>query len=263
MQSNEKGAAEAAALNRLDDLLAKGEITLTDSRYRIAKAAGFSPGGGFYIIAEKWLDLRRAALAKSVPPIDPALFDRFQADLDAASANAMKVFRDAIESVASEIDRTANLRVTDAEQRSAQGEREVDEILGDLERACVERTAFEKRVDELEAKLATASSENQRLRGRLEANERMIDRLTSHADPSRPLGTADMGDEQAVADDNFDAGGAPIPEPTEKVVANGGPPTVAIPPVSAEPPSLPIDGEHPEEDQPKSLPASVDQAGEA
>lgn len=204
MEKNGK-AAEAAAFAKLDDLLANNEIALTDTRYRIAKVAGYSPGGGFYMIVEKWLGLRRSAQSRPMPPIDPALVEQFQADLTAASSSAMSAFRAAIGSIASEIDRAADLRVADAEQRAAAGTREVEEILEDLEQAGTARAELEKRVEQLEVELASSRSENLRLMGRIEESDRTLDRLTG----IRARAASSSEEESPVASGSVEASADP------------------------------------------------------
>lgn len=156
----------------------------------MAKHLGCEPNGALYAKVRDWRRRRQEELGLAAIDVPPGAESGFRAILDQLTADATDHFVRTIRLVGSDIDRSAALRVTDAERRRNEAQAETAEVLELCQRAEAALAAAMARIGALEQTLAEAQRREDVLRGRLEQRE---------ADAARPDVSTQAG-EPAIAD---------------------------------------------------------------
>lgn len=160
----------------LDRLVDAGTITVDSPNiYKAAKELDAKPSGSFYQKVRDWQKRRQVDLAAPMLQVSPAVEAEFKAILDDFMAQAMASFLATLGRVGGEIDRSATLRVTDAQQRLARADSEIDRLAGEWARCEVDLQLALDRIRLLKERLGDAKRDAERLTGRLEEQSRLLD----------------------------------------------------------------------------------------
>ena len=167
---------------KLDEFVGEtGQVPAGMTPNEVAEKLGVTANGKFYRQFRDWKHRRDAEAA--MPPLD--IPEEVRAELEnvlsEANEQVMEQFARVVRGIAGDIDRSAALRVRDAERRAAEAKAEADHILErwtetekDFEAARDWAATVQKEVDELRR-------EADRLRGQSEERGRLLAQLQGQA----------------------------------------------------------------------------------
>lgn len=167
--------------------------------YDAAKALGIEPSGEFYRKMRDWKQRRAAECDAPVMEVPPHVQAEFRETVDRFANDAMADFVRAVRLIGGDLNRSAMLRVADAERRAEDARAEVDGLLDHWTTAEAERDAARNRVAELEHALADTQRREEALIVRLEERDALLRRVklttadtaTIIADEAPPVGSID------------------------------------------------------------------------
>lgn len=212
------------------------------SGYAVSMAAfGRKPNGDFYIHFEEWLKLRRAV--PGAPPADmPA---EAAAELEQwtehLKAQIMQRVTGIVRDVAGSFDQTTAMRVAALERLNADQARRSQAVITTLVETEAELGEAQVRIVALSDELRQQREQVQRLLGRLDERDALLDALRpvtaddAAARPAPPTGT----DTEAVVDSGIDADGPSDDDPGEIATTADQPVASAVEP--EQPPAIDID----------------------
>jgi hypothetical protein len=158
--------------------------------YQVAKRLDCEPNGALYAKVRDWRRRRQDEMGLVAIDLPAGAETEFRAMLENLTTEATDHFVRTVRMVGSDLDRTAALRIADAERRRVEAESETAEVLELCQHAELDLGAANTRIGELEEALAQAQRREDMLRGRLEQRD---------ADAAKP-GTTTETDEVAAAD---------------------------------------------------------------
>lgn len=198
----------------LDRLVDAGTITVDSPNiYKAAKELYAKPSGSFYQKARDWQKRRQADLAGPMLQVSPAVEAEFKAILDDFVAQAMASFLATLGRVGGEIDRSATLRVTDAQQRLARADSEIDRLAGEWARCEGDLQLALDRIHLIEERLGDAKRDAERLTGRLEEQSKLLDLRTlsgAKSSEKQPDAAVEADAEQATVLDRESEPESPV-----------------------------------------------------
>lgn len=139
--------------------------------YQVAKHLGCEPNGALYAKVRDWRRRRQDEMGLAAIDVPPGAETEFRKMLEQLTADATDHFVRTVRMVGSDLDRTAALRVADAERRRVEAEGETAEVLDLCQKAEADLAAATARIGVLEDALAQAQRREDILRGRLEQRE--------------------------------------------------------------------------------------------
>lgn len=164
--------------------------------YWVAAELNCNPNGALSAKVYDWRKRRLAERAVQTIEVPPEAEAEFRSILDRVAEDAMGGFLRTVRTVGSDIDRSATLRIADAERRRDQAEAELMDLVQLCQKAEEQVLTLEKRASELEEQLQDLRGREQRLLGRLEqqeANARPVGHQPAAAASPEPIGTDDNG----------------------------------------------------------------------
>lgn len=153
---------------KLDELIEQlkikpGELGI----YQAAKLLDVSPSGPFYMKLRDWRERRVAEIDKPLLEVSPMAKVKIEGLLHEFTTSVTKAYLDEIRAVSGDLDRAANLRVADKDQRLEAEKHQSQEIIELWIKSDAEVASLHERITDLEKKLAAALREIDQLTGRL------------------------------------------------------------------------------------------------
>jgi len=142
--------------------------------YDAAKALEIEPSGEFYKKVRDWKQRRAAERHAPVMEVPPHVQADFRETVDRFANDAMASFLHAVRLIGGDLNRTATLRVADAERRAEDAQAEVNGLLDHWTAAEAARDAAMARVAELEQALADSQRREDVLTARLEERDAFL-----------------------------------------------------------------------------------------
>jgi hypothetical protein len=141
--------------------------------YQVARHLGCEPNGSVYAKVGDWRRRRQDEIGLAAIDMPAGAETGFRAMLEQLTAQAVDHFVQTVRMVGGDLDRTAAMRVADAERRRVEAESETAEVLDLCQNAATELAAATVRIGALEDALAQAQRREDVLRGRLD--QRAVD----------------------------------------------------------------------------------------
>lgn len=139
--------------------------------YQVAKHLSCEPNGSLYAKVRDWRRRRQDEMGLAAIDMPAGAEADFRALLEQLTMQALDHFVRTVRLVGGDLDRTAAMRVADAERRRVDAESETAEVLDLCQKAEAGLSAAAVRIDALEDALAQAQRREYILRGRLEQRE--------------------------------------------------------------------------------------------
>lgn len=159
----DKAADEVAA--------ARGCTPAEITPYSVARHLGCEPNSALYAKVRDWRRRRQDEIGLATIDMPAGAEAGFRAMLEQLTTQAVDHFVRTVRMVGGDLDRTAAMRVADAERRRVEAESETAEVLDLCQQAEAGLSAAAVRIDALEDALAQAQRREDVLRGRLEQRE--------------------------------------------------------------------------------------------
>jgi len=156
-----------------------GEVT----PYQVAKRLSSEPNGALYAKVRNWRRRRQDEMGLAAIDMPAGAEADFRALLEQLTLQAVDHFVRTVRTVGGDLDRTAAMRVADAERRRVEAESETAEVLDICQKAEAELSAATVRIGALEDSLAQAQRREDVLRGRLDQREADAARHDTAAEP--------------------------------------------------------------------------------
>lgn len=168
-----------------DEILADRQCDVSEVKaYQVAKRLDCDANGAIHAKVRDWRHRRRAEMETAAIDIPPGFQAQFRGILDRMVMEAGDHFVRAVRSVGGDLDRSATLRVTDAERRRDEAEEETAEIVELCQKTEAKLADAHTRIAALEQALADAQRREDTLRGRLE--QRQADAAVSAGPQAQP-----------------------------------------------------------------------------
>lgn len=139
--------------------------------YQVARHLGCEPNGSVYAKVRDWRRRRSDEMGTAAIDMPAGAEADFRALLEQLTLQAVDHFVRTVRTVGGNLDRTAAMRVADAERRRVEAESETAEVLDLCQKAEAELSAATVRIGALENALAQAQRREDVLRGRLEQSQ--------------------------------------------------------------------------------------------
>jgi len=139
--------------------------------YQVARHLGCEPNGALYAKVRDWRRRRQDEIGSAAIDMPAGAEADFRAMIDQLTIQAVDHFVRTVRMVGGDLDRTAAMRIADAERRRVEAESETAEVLDLCEKAEVGLAAATVKIGALEDALAQAQRREDVLRGRLEQRE--------------------------------------------------------------------------------------------
>jgi len=167
-----------------DEVVAARGCTPTEvTPYQVARHLGCEPNGALYAKVRDWRRRRQDEIGLAAIDMPAGAETDFRAMLEQLTLQAVDHFVRTVRMVSGDLDRTAAMRVADAERRRVEAESETAEVLDLCQKAEAELSAATVRIDALEDALAQAQRREDVLRGRLDQREADAARHDTTAEP--------------------------------------------------------------------------------
>jgi len=151
--------------------------------YRVAKHLGCEPNGALYANVRDWRRRRQDEMGLAAIDMPAGAETEFRAMLEKLTTEATDHFVRTVRILGTDLDRTAALRIADAERRRVEAESETAEILDLCQNAESDLAAAHAKVGLLEDALAQAQRREDMLRGRLEQRDADAAKLGTTTEP--------------------------------------------------------------------------------
>lgn len=139
--------------------------------YQVARHLGCEPNGSVYAKMRDWRRRRQDEMGLAAIDMPAGAETGFRALLEQLTTQAVDHFVRTVRTVGGDLDRTAAMRVADAERRRVEAESETAEVLDLCQQAEAGLAAATVRIGALEDALAQAQRREDVLRGRLDQRE--------------------------------------------------------------------------------------------
>ncbi len=172
MKSSDEWVRQPVVDKAADEIVAArgctpGEVT----PYQVAKRLACEPNGSLYAKVRDWRQRQQDAMGLAAIDMPVGAEAGFRALLEQLTLQAVDHFVRTVRTVGGDLDRTAAMRVADAERRRVEAESGTAEVLDLCQKAEAELAAAIVRIGALEDALAQAQRREDVLRGRLEQRE--------------------------------------------------------------------------------------------
>lgn len=240
MKKSSEWVRQAALDKMLDQLVEERGCTPAELiAYDAAKALGIEPSGEFYKKFRDWKQRRVAERDAPVMEVPPHVQADFRETVDHFAGEAMTAFLRAVRVIGGDLNRTAMLRVADAERRAEDAQAEVNSLIDHWTEAEAKRDTATARVAELEQALEDAQRREDVLTARLEERDALLKMVKLAASDSAALapavedsrppvnGTGDR--DRQVSDGLVDVDPVPADQPVADISADEPEQLAAIP----------------------------------
>lgn len=139
--------------------------------YQVARHLGCEPNGSVYAKMRDWRRRRQDEMGLAAIDMPAGAETGFRALLEQLTTQAVDHFVRTVRTVGGDLDRTAAMRVADAERRRVEAESETAEVLDLCQQVEAGLAAATVRIGALEDALAQAQRREDVLRGRLDQRE--------------------------------------------------------------------------------------------
>lgn len=153
--------------------------------YQVAKHLSCEPNGSLYAKVRDWRRRRQDEMGLAAIDMPAGAEADFRALLEQLTMQALDHFVRTVRLVGGDLDRTAAMRVADAERRRVEAESETAEVLDLCQKAEAELLATTVRIGALEDALAQAQRREDVLRGRLDQREADAARHDTAVEPEK------------------------------------------------------------------------------
>lgn len=152
-------------------VVARGCTPAEVTPYQVAKHLSCEPNGSLYAKVRDWRRRRQDEMGLAAIDMPAGAEADFRAMLEQLTMQAVDHFVRTVRLVGGDLDRTAAMRVADAERRRVEAESETAELLDLCQKAEVGLAAATVKIGTLEDALAQAQRREDVLRGRLDQRE--------------------------------------------------------------------------------------------
>ena len=154
-----------------EDIAARGCTPAEVTPYQVARHLGCEPNGALYAKVRDWRRRRQDEMGLATIDMPAGAEGDFRAMLEQLTTQAVDHFVRTVRMVGGDLDRTAAMRIADAERRRVEAESETAEVLDLCQKAETDLAAATVRIGTLEDALAQAQRREDVLRGRLDQRE--------------------------------------------------------------------------------------------
>lgn len=172
MKNSDEWVRQPMVDKAADEIVAARGCTPAEvTPYQVAKHLSCEPNGSLYAKVRDWRRRRQDETALTAIDMPAGVEAGFRAMLEHLTTQAVDHFVRTVRMVGGDLDRTAAMRIADAERRRVEAESETAEVLDLCQKTETDLAAATVRVGMLEDALAQAQRREDVLRGRLDQRE--------------------------------------------------------------------------------------------